>query len=60
MIYDLFVEADGTIFLYEAWRSQEDLDRHLQKPYVRDFVRRSPDWLEGINDAYFGILRGSP
>lgn len=52
--YDVYEEKDGALFLHEVWRSQEDLDRHLQKPNVQDFVRKSAERLDGKNDAHFG------
>lgn len=52
--YDVYEEKDGALFLHEIWRSQEDLDRHLQKPNVQDFVKKSAERLDGKNDAHFG------
>lgn len=52
--YDAYEEKSGALFLHEVWRSQEDLDRHLQKPDVQDFVKKSPARLDGKNDAHFG------
>lgn len=52
--YNLFEEENGSIFLHEVWRSQNDLDRHFQKPYIKDFVSRTGILLEGENEAHFG------
>lgn len=38
---------DPNIFVfYEAWRTREDLDRHLDLPHMRDFWERRMDYLE--------------
>lgn len=52
--YDVYEEQDGALFLHEVWRSQQDLDRHLQQPYVVDFVNRMAGLLDGANEAHFG------
>lgn len=57
--YDVHETGDGTLFLYEAWRSQSDLDQHLQRPYVVDFVARMDGLLAGGNDAHFGRIISS-
>lgn len=54
MTYNLYEEKDGAIFLHEVWRSQQDLERHFDKPYVKDFVSRTSSLLDGPNEAHFG------
>jgi quinol monooxygenase YgiN len=36
--YDLHEEPDGTLFLHEIWRTQQDLDRHRETPHMRAFL----------------------
>lgn len=57
--YQVHATADGTLFLFEAWRSQADLDLHLRKPAVVDFVGRMNGLLEGGNEAHFGRVISS-
>ncbi|MFT3760969.1 putative quinol monooxygenase [Thauera sp.] len=57
--YNLFEENNGSIFLHEVWRSQEDLERHFQKPYIKDFVSRTSTLLDGENEAHFGRVISS-
>lgn len=54
LIYNIYEESSGAFFLHEVWRSQQDLDRHLQKVYIQDFINKSINLIEGKNDAYFG------
>lgn len=56
LIYNVYEAKDGTFLLYEVWRSQEDLEKHFQKPYLKDFVSKADSLLEGKNDAHFGKL----
>lgn len=56
IIYNVYETKDGSFLLYEVWRSQEDLEKHFQKPYLKDFVNKIDDLLEGKNDAHFGKL----
>ena len=55
LTYDIYEDDNGTFFMYEAWRSQEDLDRHLQQPYLKEFKNKSSDFLES-NIVRFGKL----
>lgn len=57
--YGVQETSNGTLFLYEAWRSQSDLDLHLRKPYVVDFVGRMDGLIDGGNEAHFGRLISS-
>jgi quinol monooxygenase YgiN len=58
--YHLHEEADGTLFLYEVWRSKEDLDRHQETPHMREFaatVFADPAaWLEHPIDGHTGAM----
>ncbi|MCP1644983.1 quinol monooxygenase YgiN [Pseudomonas citronellolis] len=57
--YNIFEEGNGSIFLHEVWRSQADLERHLQKPYIRAFVSKTQALLDGENEAHFGRVISS-
>ena len=43
--YDLHQLADdnGALILYENWRSKEDLDEHLEMPYLRELKAKAVD-----------------
>ncbi|MER7576646.1 putative quinol monooxygenase [Streptomyces sp. NPDC126514] len=41
--YHLHEQEDGRFFLYEVWRSQEDLDRHNPTPPLRAFLEEAPE-----------------
>ncbi|WP_330315206.1 MULTISPECIES: putative quinol monooxygenase [unclassified Streptomyces] len=41
----LHEQEDGRFFLYEVWRSREDLDRHNDLPALRAFLDNlRPSW----------------
>jgi quinol monooxygenase YgiN len=46
--YDLHQSSDDkSLFLfYENWKSKGDLDKHLEMPYLRDFLTKSTDILD--------------
>lgn len=52
--YIVYEEKNGSLFLYEIWRSQKDLEKHLKKPYIQNFIVKSGALIEGRNDAHFG------
>lgn len=56
LVYNIHEEKDGAIFIYEVWRSQEDLDKHMQQPQLKSFMERVPAWLAGDIEAYSGKL----
>jgi quinol monooxygenase YgiN len=56
LVYNVHQTKDGVVFLYEVWRSQNDLEAHLKKPYIVDFVNKISDFIEGENDIHFGKL----
>jgi quinol monooxygenase YgiN len=54
--YHLHEHEDGRLFLYEVWRSQEDLDRHNARPPLRDFLANLLDYLEELPEGYFNTM----
>ena len=43
--------------LYENWRSQRDLEKHLQMPYLKKFLDRRMDYLtRDIEVRYYTML----
>ncbi|WP_049559957.1 putative quinol monooxygenase [Nonomuraea sp. SBT364] len=54
--YHLHEQEDGRFFLYEIWRSREDLDLHNQYPPLRAFLDNLPDYLEGDPEGYFDTM----
>jgi len=43
-------EDPGLFMFYENWTSREALDQHLATPYLRDFLSRVEDLLDGPVD----------
>jgi len=45
--YDLYEAcADTTLFMfYECWKSKDDLEKHLQKPYLKSFMETADELL---------------
>lgn len=58
--YDLHEQEDGRFFLYEVWRSREDLELHNQYPPLRDFLGNLSDYLEEAPEAYTGTPLSPP
>ncbi|NML21399.1 antibiotic biosynthesis monooxygenase [Pseudoflavitalea sp. G-6-1-2] len=56
IFYNLHEEKDGTIFLYEVWRSQPDLDQHWQQPYLKAFMAKLESLIEGKPEVHAGQL----
>ncbi|WP_250459291.1 putative quinol monooxygenase [Microbulbifer litoralis] len=57
--YDLHRSGEDPALwmLYENWHSQDDLDRHFETPYLRDFLERADEVLaEGMDLRYFSPL----
>lgn len=54
--YHLHEHEDGRFFLYEVWRSQEDLDLHNQYPPLREFLENIDDYLAEPVDGYFNTM----
>ncbi|MFC8128364.1 putative quinol monooxygenase [Streptomyces sp. NPDC057302] len=46
-------DEPGVFVFYEAWRSQADLDAHLELPRMRAFWERRMDYLEADLDIRF-------
>ncbi len=55
--YHLHEQEDGRFFLYEVWRSREDLDRHNATPLLRAFMAELPEHVDGTVEAYSGAMR---
>lgn len=56
LIYNVHEEEDGSFFLYEVWRSQEDLDKHWQQPYLKDFMSKVEILIDGKIEVHSGKL----
>lgn len=54
--YHLHEQSDGRFFLYEAWRTQEDLDRHNATPLLTEFLAALPEHLATAPEAYSGTV----
>ncbi|MGN9843186.1 putative quinol monooxygenase [Nonomuraea sp. H19] len=54
--YHLHEHEDGRFFLYEVWRSQEDLDQHNQYPPLRAFLDDLLEYLEEAPEGYFNTM----
>lgn len=56
LVYNIHEEKDGAIFIYEVWRSQADLDKHMQLPHLKRFMEQVSAWLASDIEAYSGKL----
>ncbi|MEU9625668.1 putative quinol monooxygenase [Streptomyces luteogriseus] len=56
MQYHLHEHEDGRFFLYEVWRSQEDLDRHNATSPLRAFLQGLSAFLEEAPEGYFDTM----
>ncbi|WP_338692539.1 putative quinol monooxygenase [Streptomyces sp. Q6] len=54
--YHLHEHEDGTFFLYEVWRSQEDLDRHNATPPLRAFLENLSTFLAEAPEGHFDTM----
>ena len=45
--YDLYQARDNTtlFMFYECWESKDDLEQHLQKPYIKNFMETADELL---------------
>jgi len=45
--YDLYRSPDqeSCFMFYECWRSRQDLDEHLRKPHIREFMKKADSFL---------------
>lgn len=41
--YDLYQSPDtkSCFMFYESWKSQKDLEEHLQKPHIKIFIKKA-------------------
>jgi quinol monooxygenase YgiN len=44
------------IVIYEIWRDVEALREHFEKPYVKQFVLDSAEYIEGNMDAQWMVM----
>ena len=56
MEYHLHEQPDGRFFLYEVWRSQRDLDLHVEYPPLREFFGKVKELLQEAPEAYFDTM----
>ncbi|RBL94101.1 antibiotic biosynthesis monooxygenase [Chitinophaga flava] len=56
IVYNIHEEKDGAFFIYEIWRSQEDLDKHMQLPLLKQFMSKVGTYLAADVQAYHGQL----
>ncbi|MFG2645086.1 putative quinol monooxygenase [Streptomyces sp. NPDC048370] len=54
--YHLHEHEDGRFFLYEVWRSQEDLDQHNATPPLAAFLGSLSTFLEDAPEGYFDTM----
>jgi quinol monooxygenase YgiN len=47
-LHEQAVGAEITFSFYEVWRSQEDLDRHMQTEHVHRLTDRLHELVEGV------------
>lgn len=52
LTYDLYEEADGSLVLFETWRSTAELEAHQQQPAVRQFF---DDQMPALLDGDMGV-----
>ena len=47
IIYDLYQARDDTslFMFYECWKSKGDLEKHLQRPYIKSFMETADELL---------------
>lgn len=58
--YDLHQAVDDpSVFMfYENWRSKEDLDKHLETPYLRAWKEKAESLLTGPSDVTLWTMIG--
>ncbi|MEW2355358.1 putative quinol monooxygenase [Spirillospora sp. NPDC029432] len=54
--YHLHEQEDGRFFLYEVWRTRDDLDEHNATPLLRAFMAELPEHADGPPEGYFGAM----
>src|SRR3954470_23234582 len=56
--YDVYEEADGSLVLFEAWRSAEESAAHQQQPAIKDlFGNLLKDLPAQDMSVHYGVLR---
>ena len=47
ILYDLYQARDDTslFMFYECWKSRDDLEKHLQKPHIKNFMETADELL---------------
>ncbi len=60
--YDIFQSQDkpDTWFVYEDWRSPEDLEVHMRTPYVRAFLKDVAALVEGDVEIHAYQMKSAP
>lgn len=56
LIYNIHEETYGAFFLYELWRSKEDLEKHWKQPYLKKSMDKINDFLEEEIIPHSGTL----
>ncbi|SHN06104.1 putative quinol monooxygenase [Cryptosporangium aurantiacum] len=54
--YHVHEQSDGRFFLYEVWRSEEDLELHNTYPPLREFLEHVSDYLVEPPEAYLDTM----
>lgn len=58
MNYDVYEEPDGSLILFETWRSPAELEAHQHQLAVRtSFDEQLPDLLEGDMGVHVSALQ---
>ncbi len=59
LAYHLHEQQDGRFFLYEVWRTQDDLDRHNATPLLQRFLEAVPRHLAAAPEPLPGKMLSS-
>lgn len=51
--YYCAVESPETFFLFQIWDSEEALASHYRQPFVREFLEKLPEMLDGTTAVQF-------
>lgn len=46
-------------YMYETWRSREDLDAHFAQPYTAAVLERFPEWLAADMELFYAARKPS-
>ena len=47
------IHDKNSLFFFEEWASQADIDRHFQTKHVKDFMTKFPKWIVGSPQIQF-------